>query len=296
MKIGIAGSTGVLGRALLPLLLQKGYIVRTVARTPEQVRALELAGAEVMQGDLLDPGTIARLPQLLKGCDVVIHIAGAVPPDPGATQDQIQVRRVLTESTRALLEISLAVGVKRYLQQSIVMGYQDSGDNWIYEGAPFDTTPQRLFISQPISEMEERIRAIPPEKLHWCTLRGGQFVGPETDQEQQLTLLRQGRLAVPCTGRHFLSPVHVHDMATAFVAALEAAPAGSTFNIVDEPIRCGEYFDRLADLLEVPHPPRQPMKPCPPSQRCSNLAARKLLHWQPVCGIWPTESMLLQER
>ena len=49
MRIFIVGATGVLGRALLPLLLQKGCIVRTLARTPEKVRALELAGVEAVE-------------------------------------------------------------------------------------------------------------------------------------------------------------------------------------------------------------------------------------------------------
>jgi len=44
MRVFIVGATGVLGRALLPFLLQKGYIVRALARTTEKVRSLELAG------------------------------------------------------------------------------------------------------------------------------------------------------------------------------------------------------------------------------------------------------------
>ncbi len=37
MKIFVAGATGVLGWALLPLLAQKGYSVRALARTAEKV-------------------------------------------------------------------------------------------------------------------------------------------------------------------------------------------------------------------------------------------------------------------
>ena len=44
MRTCVVGSTGVLGRALLLLLLHQGYIVRSIARTPEKVRSLELAG------------------------------------------------------------------------------------------------------------------------------------------------------------------------------------------------------------------------------------------------------------
>jgi NAD(P)-dependent dehydrogenase (short-subunit alcohol dehydrogenase family) len=53
MRIFVVGATGVLGRALMPLLLQHGHIVRTIACTPEKLRALELAGIETIPGDLL---------------------------------------------------------------------------------------------------------------------------------------------------------------------------------------------------------------------------------------------------
>jgi nucleoside-diphosphate-sugar epimerase len=81
MKIFVAGTTGVLGRALIPLLLQKGYIVRGLARSPEKARALELAGVEAVQGDLLDRETIRLLPEMMKGCQAAVHIATAIPRD-----------------------------------------------------------------------------------------------------------------------------------------------------------------------------------------------------------------------
>jgi hypothetical protein len=71
--------------------------------------------------------------------------------------------------------------------------------------------------------------------------------------------------------------------------ALESAPASSIFNIVDEPLRNGDYMDRLARLVGAPQPARDASKPCPPSYRCSNQAAGTVLGWMPVHGIWPTE-------
>jgi nucleoside-diphosphate-sugar epimerase len=37
MRVFVVGSTGVLGHVLMPLLLQQGYIVRSIARTSEKV-------------------------------------------------------------------------------------------------------------------------------------------------------------------------------------------------------------------------------------------------------------------
>jgi nucleoside-diphosphate-sugar epimerase len=69
---------------------------------------------------------------------------------------------------------------------------------------------------------------------------------------------------------------------------LQSATAGSVFNIVAEPIRYGEYLDRLADALGIPHPPRESNLPTPPSWRCSNELARSVLGWNPKHSIIPT--------
>lgn len=287
MKIFIAGATGVLGRALLPLLIQKGYIVRALARTLEKEHALELAGVEAVQGDLLAQETVDKLPDIIKGCDAVLHLATAIPRDrtvPGAWEINTRLR---TEGTRALLQASLATGVRRYIQQSIVMYYVDGGDQWLDEKTPMDSSPARASSSGPVIAMEDMVRDVAPEQLQWCILRGGSFVGPETMQDDLISALRAGQLVVPCDGRNFISLINVADMATAVLAALEKAPAGSVFNIVDEPVRNGDYLDQLARMLNLPPPPRDPSQPCPPSYRCSNQAARTVLGWQPIRGIWP---------
>jgi nucleoside-diphosphate-sugar epimerase len=294
MNIFVVGATGVLGRLLIPLFLQKGYIVRALVRSNEQARALERAGVEAVQGDLLEAVTVKRLPETMKGCDSVVHIATAIPSisdssRPGAWE---RTARLRTEGTQVLLRAALAVSAQRYIQQSIVLAYADGGDQWLDESAPFDASPKRTAVNGPVIAMEEMVRAIAPEQLHWCILRGGSFVGPETMQDEQLAMVRAGHWTVPCDGSNYISPINVADMAAAVVAALESASPASIFNIVDEPIRNGDYCDHLADLLEVPHPPRDSGKRCPRSLRCSNQAARTALGWTPIHGIWPTTTQL----
>jgi len=76
-------------------------------------------------------------------------------------------------------------------------------------------------------------------------------------------------------------------MASAVLAALKHAPNRSVFNIVDAPLREGEYLDRLADSLGVPRPARDETKLKPPSWRCSNRAAQSILHWSPTHSLIP---------
>lgn len=286
MRVALVGPTGVLGRALVPLLLQQGYTVRALARSAAKARALFPQVAEIVACDLLS-NTAGELPSLLQGCEVVVHIATAIPRDSAAPNAWEANTRLRTDGVRMLLDASLAVGARRYIQQSITMAYPDHGDDWITEDMPLDSSPARARINAPVIAMEQLVRDTPPGKLPWCILRGANFVGKDTAQENRLERIRAGREVIACDGRNFLSLIHVSDMASAVVAAIENAPAGSVFNIAGEPLREGDYVDRLADAIGAPRPGRDSTAPCPPSWRCSSQAAKTTLKWSPAHHLIP---------
>ena len=281
MTVFLAGATGVLGRALVPRLVARGHRVRAIARRRPLTRLPE--GVELIEADLL----AADLRRLVDGCDAVIHIATAIPSDPstpGAWDDNARLR---TSGTRRLLAAALACGVSRYVQQSIVMAYRDGGDAWLDEQAPLDDSPARATVCGPVIERETMIREVEPQTLAWTILRGGSFVGEGTGQRALIERLRDGTVVVAGDGSNYVSLVNVTDMAAAVAAAVQVAPAGSTFNLVDDPLRYGDYVDALADPIGVPRPVRAPKLPLPPSWRCTNRAAQTVLGWIPRERIWP---------
>lgn len=288
-KVAVVGATGVLGRALVPLLVQRGYEVRALARSAEKAQRLFPHDVEIVACDLLAPEIGQNIVSLLAGCETVMHIATAIPRDMSAPNAWVANTRLRTEAVRLLLDAALQVGARRYIQQSITMAYPDGGDDWITEELPLDASPDRARTGSPVIAMEGMIRDIPPATLQWCILRGGSFVGPDTFQEDLIENLRAGRETIPGDGSNFVSLIHVADIAAAFVAALEHAPAGSIFNIVDEPLRQGEYVDRLAAAIGAGPAQRAPSASRPPSWRCSNQRAQSLLHWSPAHDIIPRQ-------
>ena len=241
-------------------------------------------GSEAIAADLLENNLL----EFVDGCDAVVHIATAIPDDPTAPGAWDLTARLRTEGTRRLLDAALACGVRCYVQQSIIMAYQDGGNDWLDEEAPLDDSPERAAICRPVIEMERMIRAVDPQILAWTILRGGSFVGSGTTGENALIERLQARDAVVAAdGSNYVSLVNVADMAAAVAASLELAPAGSTFNIVDEPLRYGDYVDALADLIGVARPRRVTRLPLPPSWRCTNRAAQTALGWMPRERVWP---------
>lgn len=280
MRIAVIGATGVLGRSLIPQLAANHH-VRLLVRKPETARQLFGINVDALEADLLAPETAEKLPSLLAGSDIVIHAATAIPSDftqPGAWDNNTRLR---TEGTAHLLAAALQVGAQAYIQQSICFSYPDSGDAWITEDTPLD--PSRTVVI----EMERQIRAIPTSQLRWSILRGGQFVGAGTFQDDDVQRLRNGQKTITGDGMNYLPLVHVDDVASAFALAAENAPAGSIFNIADNPLREGEYNDRLAEIIGTSKPPRDPSQPRPLSQRASSQAARQALGWSPTHSLFP---------
>ncbi len=142
MIVAVVGPTGVLGRALVPVLLQEGFTVRALALAPEKVRRLFPQVTEIFQCDLLSNPAGDLLP-MLEGCEAAIHIATAIPRDFTAPHAMDTTNRLRTDGVRKLLDASLKAGVRRYIQQSITMAYPDHGDDWIGEEMSLDTSPAR---------------------------------------------------------------------------------------------------------------------------------------------------------
>jgi uncharacterized protein YbjT (DUF2867 family) len=101
MRVLVAGATGVLGRPLVPLLLERGHVVAGLTRSQaDVVRAL---GAEPIVCDVYDD---VRLRRLVSEFDphVVVHLLTDLPDDlaelPAYRERNARIRR---EGTRNLI-------------------------------------------------------------------------------------------------------------------------------------------------------------------------------------------------
>jgi len=106
----IVGASGVLGREVATLLLAQGQQVRLLVRTPAKVDDLKRAGAEVIQGDLIDP------PSLMRVCQGVDHVFVAVHSLLG--RGKYTSEFVDDVGHRALIDAAKAAGVKHFVYPS----------------------------------------------------------------------------------------------------------------------------------------------------------------------------------
>ena len=202
-----------------------------------------------------------------------MHLATAIPSGPGG--DWSRNDRIRREGTANLLAAAAAQGVRRYLQQSIVMLYGDTGSTW-WTSAPLQPRPG----IQSAADMEELVRQ---SALEWCILRGAMFYGAGAGLEDEWRqAARRGELILPGDGSDRISLIHVVDMARAVVLAVESAPAGSIYNVVDdEPPTYAALYAYVA-AQEGVAPPAAGGQRMRQSFACSNAKIKRELGWQPA--------------
>jgi len=115
----IAGSTGTLGGLICQILTEKKVAVRALVRpssNKETVKSLSGLGAEVIEGDLRDPASLARA---CKGAQTVISTVSSMPTR--YTPGDNDIAAVDLRGTKALIDAASAAGVERFVYISFTL-------------------------------------------------------------------------------------------------------------------------------------------------------------------------------
>ena len=126
MKVALTGATGLLGGALLDLLLSEGHEPRCLVRggSPNASR-LNAYRVEVSRGDA---GATEDLRRLLEGADALVHVAGIehAPSVVEASREAGVSRVVVVGSTSAHSAFEFRSGPKRRMERVV----KNSGLDW----------------------------------------------------------------------------------------------------------------------------------------------------------------------
>src|SRR6476619_7790456 len=132
MRVFLTGATGVVGRRLVPLLLNAGHDVTAAVRSSVTRAELTTKGVRAIEVNLFDSGAVIRA---VAGQDVVVNLATHIPDPsrmflPWAWRENDRLRRV---ASAILVHASLASTVRRFVQESFAPIYPDNGSEWIDE-------------------------------------------------------------------------------------------------------------------------------------------------------------------
>jgi len=246
VKVLLAGAGGFIGSELARTLLARGHSVVAFGRTAAKLEALP-RGAQKVVGDVRDYGAVESA---AKDCDAIAHVAL-----PDISQKYREAYPVWIEGTRNLLAVAVERGMRSFALASGAIGtYRHAPGAWVDETAPTELTNR---ITQGRGEAVALARAAERDHgLPVSVLRPPFVYGPGGPFAKFfLNYMRRGRYRVIGDGSNFTGFVHVRDCALAFALAVEKAPRGDDFIVVDDaPITLRDASDAIADALGVRRP------------------------------------------
>ncbi len=254
-RVFVAGATGVLGRELIPQLLEAGHTVLGLARTPEKLLQVVKMGAKAVRGDVLEPETMRRVVQE-SAPDVVVNLATVIPLKLRVNPaDWVMNDRVRVEGTSNLLKAAEGLPLRLFIQESVGYVSQSQADAWIDENTPLSS---HAFVQATI-DMERRVRE---SELPTTVLRFGALLSDDSWHAQQsVAAIRKGLLPIIGQGESYMSLIHTHDAGRAIVHLMDQADhARGRVWIAseEEPAQSAEIIPFVAELLKSPSPRRVP--------------------------------------
>src|SRR5580700_5787044 len=222
----VTGATGFVGSAVVRTLLKAGQPVRALARLKSDRRNLTGLSAEIVQGSLEDPASLAAA---VAGCRYLFHAAADYRlwvPDPAP------MFRANVEGTRILMSAALDAGIERVVYTSSVATL-----GLVPECSADEETPSKV---EDMVGPYKRSKFQAEEVVRDLTARSGLpavIVNPSTpvgprDRKPTPT----GRLILEAARGHMpgyvdtgLNIAHVEDVAVGHLAAAETGRVGERY-------------------------------------------------------------------
>lgn len=305
MKIFFLGSTGVIGRNLIPLLVSQQHDVTALVSSEKKISEAENMGAKGVAVNVFDR---KELTELIKRIDpeIILHQLTALSHVTGNFRKfdkEFEItNRFRTEVTDTLFKAAELTGVKRIIVQSFCgWPFARVGGLIKTEKDPLDPNPPSGFreTHNAIRHLENVVER--SEKVEALALRYGMFYGPGTAISSNgaiVNLIRKRKFPIVGDGGGIWSFIHIEDVTQATANAVTRGNPG-IYNIVDdEPAPVSDWLPCLAQVLEAKPPPKIPLwlarlligeagvSMMTKIRGGSNSKAKRDLGWTPVYSTW----------
>ena len=247
MNVFVAGGSGAIGVPLVRALVAAGHLVTASTRTQTNAALLKGLGATPAIVDALDAEALTRAVAGAHPTHVIHQLTALPKGGPKSGRDLVATNTLRVEGTRNLIAAAIAAGATRIVGGSFaLMGASTSG-------MPDEVRPAAAAVQSMESQILDASRS---GAIEGVVLRYGLFYGLEAASTVEMMARARRRMLPAIRGDRSLLPcIHVDDAASATVAALDRAPAGSTYDIVDDqPVSFSEIVRAVADAAGAPKP------------------------------------------
>ena len=259
----VTGASGFVGSAIVRAFLASGYPVRALVRSTSPRQNLEGLDIECVEGDICDPGAVE---DAMSGIRYLAHAAADYrlwARDPGA------IMRTNVEGTRTVMNAARTAGVERIVYTSSVatLALRAAGEAAdesmrLPEIEAVGTYKRSKVIAERLVDALAAQDRLPAVIVNPSTPIGPRDIRP-TPTGRIIVEAAAGRMpGFVDTG---LNLVHVDDVASGHVAALERGTPGERYILGGDNVMLAEMLSDIAQLVGRRAPrlklPRGPLYP-----------------------------------
>jgi nucleoside-diphosphate-sugar epimerase len=263
VRVFVAGASGALGRPTVRELVARGHEVVAMTATGSKRATLEELGASAVVGDVFDAGAMVKLVRSAEP-EGVVNLASKWSVNPTRLSQLTPANRIRVQGARNMVAAAAAAKARRYVNESMmfVYGYGDHGEPLTERQPPGRERRKGLqrVIDAIVAAERAVLDATEKGEIEGACTRFGFFHGRHADSTHQMfDLVRRRRLPLIGRGDAVRYWIELEDAARAVADALERAPAGSVYNVVDdEPVSLRDYLGEIVRLTGSKPPRRLP--------------------------------------
>jgi len=251
-SVVLAGGSGFLGRSLAAALVERGYAVIVLTRSPRQRR--DEATTEIYW----DGKSAGDWIQLIDGAEAVVNLTGRNVDCRYTPANRREIVESRTDSVRALAAAieQCQVPPKVWVQAGSLAIHGDAGRCWCDETAP----PGSGFPVETCLLWEKAFDSISLPATRKALLRISFALGRDGGALRTLTALTRWFLGGAAgTGRQFISWIHIADLTRMVVWAIERDDIAGVLNATGpNPVSNAEFMRQLRRVLRRPWSPPVP--------------------------------------
>jgi dihydroflavonol-4-reductase len=247
MRAFVTGATGFIGGHVARRLVENGWQVTVLARSPERTGALKNLGITVVPGDVTEPPSLAGP---MSRADAVFHLAAWY--QLGVT-DRMRMFQINVKGTENVINAAADAGIERIVYCSSVAALGTHAPGEILDETARHSGNYGSVYEETKWMAHERVRALVDEGVPVITVMPGAVYGPG-DTSVLGVLMRfyaKGWLiAAPFVGAG-VSWVRVEDVADGVIDAHDKGRPAEDYILGGDNSTIGEMLRRVAPLTGI---------------------------------------------
>ena len=254
-RILITGATGFLGSYIVQELIEHGYAVRALRRTPKDIPWIPpttQSQIEWVEGDILD---VVSLEDAMQEVAAVIHSAAVVSFAPAERKRMYQVN---VEGTNNVVNMALETGVRRlvYISSIAALG-RTVTESWVNEAHAWEDNPVQTHYARSKFKAELHVWRGMAEGLNGLILNPATILGYGDWSTGSCSLFKQVYTGFPWYTEGINGFVDVRDVARATRLALASDLTEQRFVISAENRTFRDLQQTIADGFGVAGPTKK---------------------------------------